>query len=248
MLPWEIARVGSESSYNPDISRAIAALLPPKFVNRERIGGDLLETELAQFAFAARYEELTATDAEDEFGPELALLRRRFRVESQGLDFRPRADAHRFWTGQLAPLDSSRIKLVVKLQLSDEVAGVDRFLRDADALIRRVKSFPWMNRRLQQHPRAYATIMYPDSGPSPLEQRSIRDHLETPWNARNARRSSEIAPLLEGGIRLRFKDESVDESWILLPDGRSLLESESPTRLRLPGEVPIINGEGEPAP
>jgi hypothetical protein len=47
MLPWVIkAPRGSFTTYNADVSRALARLLPEKFVNRDRITGAGLEHEL----------------------------------------------------------------------------------------------------------------------------------------------------------------------------------------------------------
>jgi hypothetical protein len=48
MLPWQVEMNGREfDDWDPALSRAIAALMPVKFTNRDRISGERLETTLA---------------------------------------------------------------------------------------------------------------------------------------------------------------------------------------------------------
>lgn len=47
MLPWEV-RGGAERTYNADISRAVSALLPSQTVNKQRLAGNRLRTDLEE--------------------------------------------------------------------------------------------------------------------------------------------------------------------------------------------------------
>jgi hypothetical protein len=64
MLPWVISRDGIElKTYNADIARAVASLMPDKFANRERLSGESLGYELAEavmFEIRDRWESLKA--------------------------------------------------------------------------------------------------------------------------------------------------------------------------------------------
>lgn len=49
LLPWRVFRSGTqEATFNAEISRSVAAILPPDFVNRSRLAGESLEKDLQQ--------------------------------------------------------------------------------------------------------------------------------------------------------------------------------------------------------
>jgi hypothetical protein len=74
MIPWSV-RAGKVAftTFNADISRKVASLLPPKSVNRQRLLGEFLKFELAGAAMA-RMEEETLNSS-------LSLLRSQYNVD-----------------------------------------------------------------------------------------------------------------------------------------------------------------------
>ena len=69
MLPWKVG--GGVDTYNSDISRAIAALLPPDTVNKERLAGSQFASELAESVMRSIEREYKLRGADDRVGAAL---------------------------------------------------------------------------------------------------------------------------------------------------------------------------------
>jgi hypothetical protein len=80
MLPWTFDGKNDES-YNADISRAVSALLPPKTVNKERLGGDDFLKELVDAVIGSIETGWNLLGTEDRAGDALRALRSTYIVE-----------------------------------------------------------------------------------------------------------------------------------------------------------------------
>ena len=254
MLPWQVTRAKRDArSFDPRIGRAIAALLPAGFLNRERIGGDELAAQLADTASGMWREELASAHAEEEHGGELAALKRRFHVERDhvgsimGFNSSMKDEV---WNGAVVRSGGDRIDYDLWLTARKQgLASVEPFLRDADGLERRVQALPWLVRYLKAHPHARATIQYRDDRSlGAYAQATILEDLRRDGHAALA---TAIAPQLDRSIGLYVENENRFAIWIVLPDGRALLHfsgSPGPAGLPLDHTSGVVMPDGTPSP
>lgn len=94
MLPWEIVRNGKTTrTYNANISRALVALLPKKFANRDRLSGKYLRQNLAVQVTREIKDQWNYLDVENKAGGTLNTLQENYKVISaeinsnHGVDF-----------------------------------------------------------------------------------------------------------------------------------------------------------------
>lgn len=241
MLPWRITRHGqTTTTYDPDLGRAIAALLPEKFINRDRLtGGSRFADELVLAAMSVWHDELETAGADEKYGRELAPLQKRFRIERQEIGSMSgfNSNMDEVWDGRLLGKDPSPIDFELCLSARDKIAGVEPFLRDADALSRRVRALPWVARYLAAHPDARAVIQYrDDQSISPKTQETIVRNLKQS----HAALATEIAPLLERSIGLYLELHDRFAIFVVLPDGRSVVNLASPP----PSDLPDVAAGG----
>lgn len=83
MLPWTIVRDRTTTTtYNPRISRAVAALLPKKFANRDRVAGNWFSRELARSVMRTIESDWKRLGAEHKAGKAIDRLKENYKVES----------------------------------------------------------------------------------------------------------------------------------------------------------------------
>src|SRR5262249_11421326 len=83
MLPWRVNRGGDEeSTYNADISRAIAALMPQNSLNRNRLGEEELKAWLSDAVMTHIKEQWDLLGVENRAPESFAQLRRDFEVQN----------------------------------------------------------------------------------------------------------------------------------------------------------------------
>ena len=171
MLPWQIVRGNRRvPSFDPEISRAVVALLPAfglgGAANQDGIAGFTLVDELVCNANALWGADLQReADAETDketYGAQLAQLRRRFQFSDDSLRYglfgRPES-----WNGTVRAANEPRVQFDLTLSIrAEHVVSLEPFLRDADGLSRRVRAVPWIARFLAAHPTATITITYHD--------------------------------------------------------------------------------------
>jgi hypothetical protein len=81
MLPWKVNLNGNEqTTYNADISRALAALMPIGSLNRNRLNDEELKTLLADAVMTRIKEEWDVLGVENRAPDSFAVLRRNFEV------------------------------------------------------------------------------------------------------------------------------------------------------------------------
>jgi len=81
VLPWRFSGNGTVA-FNADISRAVAALMPKKAVNRERLVGGAFDGELADAVMENIKYEWNVVDAENQVAGVLTRLRSAYVVET----------------------------------------------------------------------------------------------------------------------------------------------------------------------
>jgi hypothetical protein len=217
LLPWQV-RVGTNQfvSGNADISRAVAAILPPGFLLRDRLDRD--PAQLVDYGFfSVVHNYLIQSTLEETFG-ESAHLPRGFRLEQCWITAASRdripeaiqATAHRTnWPGGLTAPVSSRIACGVATNL-------DAALAEAGAKVELLLQQPWLRQRVLNTTNISVQLL--ERSP---DQPWMRTHMnQARRNAFYDRIQSEFSRTI--GFTMRESGERVSE-WALFEDGRLLL-------------------------
>jgi hypothetical protein len=238
MLPWHIARGGrTAASFDPDLGRAVAALLPPKFLNRARIGGEDLPNKLAGIAEMRWSADLAHDNTDERYGALLAPLRARFQVTHETIGHIWGFNANgEVWDAHLTSPDDPRVDFDLWLTASrDQLASPEPFLHDAPALARRVRSIPWIARLLKARSDASVSIEYRDDHSlSGFAQTQVLSDLR---RQNQTALANEVAGLLDRSVGVYINEPHGFAIWILLPDGRAFLHfSTLPPHSGMPAE------------
>ena len=145
MLPWTVQRGGeSLQTFNADISRAVAILLPKGVVNRERLAGAELDDLVVRAIELTIKRQWQQIGAEDQAGRALAVLRQHYAIRRSqvsdhiSLSFGPDSyDSSNKQTNLQADVrrQSFPTNLVVATVFPVEngnAVGIDSFLRNGD--------------------------------------------------------------------------------------------------------------------
>lgn len=173
MLPWEITRSGRKlKTYNANIARAVAALLPKEFANRERAAGEALRQVLAEAVMWQIKEQWDLLDAENRAGKHLRAIKQTFRVEAAEVNSYHSLDFGKEWingdpgfTNLQATLKRKdlpkNLRIGIALPLKNgEVEGVDSFLNGIDRYVKLVRSVPWLKQFMAANPDAIFELRY----------------------------------------------------------------------------------------
>lgn len=109
-------------TYNANISRAIASLLPKKFANRERINGEGLRHDLAEAVMRYIEDDWNLLDAENKAGKYLEALRSKFIVETAEIELRFITDCS--FSEKAMQIFAADMKAIGKESLVNEVAAI----------------------------------------------------------------------------------------------------------------------------
>jgi hypothetical protein len=165
MLPWEVVRRGRKvKTYNADIARAVVALIPKEFVNRDRLSGENLDRRLAEEVMFEIRDEWDLLDAENKAGKYFQALKQTFVIESAEVNSYHGVDFGEEWING----DPGVLNLQARLKRKDlpgnftigialpfengEVAGVDHFLGTLDRYVNLTLSVPWLKRFSRFYP------------------------------------------------------------------------------------------------
>ncbi len=165
MLPWVISRGGRKlKTYNANIGRAVASLMPDKFANKGRLAGKGLLYDLALAVMDEIKDRWELLNVENEAKPYLDQLRDRFTVTTAEIN-----PYHNVDYGQ-PPVngDSKEINLHATLRRPDfpknfsisvvlpfkdgKVENVDGFLNSIELYKGLALSVDWLNDYLTNHP------------------------------------------------------------------------------------------------
>jgi hypothetical protein len=165
MLPWRVKRSGEEiTTYNADVSRAIAALMPKNATNRSRIAGDGLDVDLAEAIMRHIEKDWKLLNVENRVGGTLTTLRAKYTVESADInpyhgvaygvawkDKQPHEENLHVVLRQ-ASFPPSFSESAIFLYRDGKVSGTEDFLLNAGKYEELVFSVPWLKSLAAEYP------------------------------------------------------------------------------------------------
>ncbi len=166
MLPWNISANGATSStFNSQISAAVAALMPEKATNKNRLDGRSFDVDLAEAVMKNVETDWNLLGVEDKAATTLVILRTEYAVKS--VDINPYHDVS-FGTkwnkgkGEEENLHATLTRgdfpknfydTVILLYKDGKVSGVEAFLHDAKHDEDLVLSVPWLAHLFAKSPK-----------------------------------------------------------------------------------------------
>ena len=164
MLPWELMRSGRKvKTCNANIARAVAALLPNDFVNRERLSGEDLNAVMAEYVMQEIEDKWEFLNAENRAGKHLEAIQQIFRVESAEVNSYHGVDFGEEWGNGDPGVENlqatlkradfpANLRIGIALRINNnEVDGVDNFLSSIDRYLALVRSVPWLKQLMRSH-------------------------------------------------------------------------------------------------
>jgi hypothetical protein len=173
MLPWTCKGRGTTiRSFNADVSRAVAALLPKGAINRSRLAGDGLEDLVVRAVEPAIKQRWQQIGAEDKAGNALAVLRQRYQIRRSevsdhiGLAYGPdqyHDSPHETNLQADVRLASFPTNLTVATVFPIEngnAVGLDNFMHVGAKYEQLVLANPWIMASLRKHSDLGAWLMF----------------------------------------------------------------------------------------
>jgi len=230
MIPLAIVENGDiRTSYNANLSRAIAALLPDSFTNRDRLSGERLSGRVADRVMLEFDDELNRLETRNRIGPELKRLEGRYTVKKTAIsrllsvDVGTIGETFPRWNAELYRNDVPRnVFIGVSLPFeNDKLTNFDVFLNKIDPLVDLPMSVPWLSKYVSDHPDTQIEVRFvTDRSMSP---KAFDYFLET-------MKALEAEPLARD-IQARIPESAFVEiyagskwsRWIILSDHRMVL-------------------------
>jgi hypothetical protein len=230
MLPWSMK---GRFTFNADISRAIAALLPADSVNKSTLEGDELASQLTYAVMASIEREWDLLGLEAHAGEALKTLRTAYEVITAELTpYLQREYGTYAYFDALKEIDlhatvrrpnfPSNVTDALVLRYADKkVEGVDAFLKSAAKYEDLALSVPWLNGYIRDNPHATVRISY-------VHDKSFGDKAMDVFAAdmkllgredlieQVKSQQADIALLL-------INDPNTESHWVLFPDKHMIL-------------------------
>jgi hypothetical protein len=231
MLPWKVNLSGNdETTYNADISRALAALMPADSLNRNRLDDAELKTYLAEAVMRRIKEQWDVLGMENRAPDSFAVLRRNFEVQHARIT--PYRSADYGYVGNetgsheenlLATLRQPSLPAnvaedVVLLFRDGTVEGVAEIADRIDPYVALALSVPWLNEYRANHPeqKMYIRFVHDHS----FSQKAMQNFAADMRQLGKQSLADEVASV-QNEAALVFLDYGSD--WIILPDKRMIL-------------------------
>jgi hypothetical protein len=231
MLPWGVSLNGTEqTTYNADISRAIAALMPNGSLNRNRLSDEELKRGLADAVMTSIEDKWDLLDVENRAPESFATLRRHFEVEHARINAY-RSDDHGYVRNEPRPHEENLLATLQRPSLPQHTAEdvvllfQDGKIEGVEDLAERIApyealalSVPWLNRYLADHPEQnmYIRFVHDRSFSTKGMQNFAADMKKLGKEAL----VNEVATVQDKAT-LVFLDYGSE--WIILPDKRMIL-------------------------
>ena len=173
MLPWTVELGGATHvTYNANISRAIAAILPKKTVNRPLISGEGLLDVLRTTVEHALEPELNLVDADNRAAAALDELRKHYTVAESEINEFHHPEYGTKWSRNQphetnlhaeltrADLPPNVTEAIVLRYKDGKVEGLDAFLSSVNKYESLFLSVPWLANYVREHEEVPARISY----------------------------------------------------------------------------------------
>jgi hypothetical protein len=169
MLPWTSSSDGKKTrTYNADISRAVAKLLPNGAVNKDRLQGRGLMDQIVFEMGGSIKQRWQQIGAEDRAGDALAILREKYIIHRSDvsmlndLHFGPSpAGAEALQADvRLASFPENLVVATVFPLEDGKAIGLNNFLGDGDRYERIVLDNPWIMASLRKHRDRVAWLIF----------------------------------------------------------------------------------------
>jgi hypothetical protein len=231
MLPWKLNLNGSEeATYNADISRALATLMPAGSLNRNRLNDDELKTWLADGVMTRIKEQWDVLGVENRAPESFAMLRRNFEVQHarinpyRSVDYgyvgneKGPHEENLLATLQQPSLPPNVAEDVVLLFRNAKIEGVAEIADRISPYVALALSVPWLNEYRANHPEQKMYIRF-------VHDRSFSDKAMQSFSGDMKQLgkqslADEVAKV-QNKAALVFLDYGSD--WIVLPDKRMIL-------------------------
>lgn len=226
MIPW-LAGPDKTKTFNADISRAVAALLPEDAVNQKRLAGETLSAEYTDSLLEFQlHEQLRIIGAEDAFDGQLESIKKRFTITSMSegallsddLNGEPSLQMH--LKNALLP---ENVSIYMTLWTSgDRIANVSDAISVADRCTQLTLSVPWLKTFLSRN-RDWSTEI------RVVQNQAISQHLATSLlNDLRKNGKAELASMLQPIVpRMAYLylngPGGAYSRWFVLPNREMLL-------------------------
>ena len=173
MLPWCITSQGkTQKTYNADISRALFALLPPKFDNRDRLTEHGLADMIGENTANTVEQRWNLLGAQHASGDALAVLKNAYEVRSATVDSYHDLAFGKAWDGGEPHEENLHATLwrhgfpegftvtAILLRQNGNTEGASELLKRAPAYEDLVFSVPWLDDYLKSHPKERTWLFY----------------------------------------------------------------------------------------
>jgi hypothetical protein len=169
MLPWQI---DGRETYNAQVSRAVANLMPKDTVNRERLAGDDFSKEFGEGVMQFIEKDWKLLDARNQAGGALDQIKSKYQILAAKVNPYHNVNYGVEWDSGKPHETNLHVtvrKSTFPKSLSDEVVlrmsgsepeGVDRFLGSASKYEDLVLSTPLFQEYFRDHPRTPVWISY----------------------------------------------------------------------------------------
>lgn len=232
MLPWSMK--GRHLTYNADISRAVASLLPAESVNQRALAGDGLAFDLTNAVMASIEPEWNLLGSEERAGESLKMLRTAYEVVTAEITPYQLPEYGRYdYSGAPEEMNlhaavrrssfPANLTDALVLHYSDrkKVEGVDEFLKLAARYEDLALSVPWLNGYIRDNPRVAVRISY-------VHGKSFGDRAMRVFAADMKLRGREdlieqVKSQQAGIALLVIGDTHAESYWLLFPDKHMVL-------------------------
>jgi hypothetical protein len=230
MLPWNI-KGQNEATYNAEISRAVASLLPASALNKDRLAGDELASQLADEVMTSIQRQWNLLGSEERAGEALKTLRTAYRIVSAEIG----SWHHPEYGTATYKGESEEMNLHVAIRRTNfsrnvtdalvlryeqgRAEGVDEFLKSAEKYEGLVFSVPWLNKYIRDHPRVTVGISY-------VHDKSFGDKAMRVFAADMERRKDlieQVKSLQADIVLLLVGNIDAKSYWLLFPDKHMML-------------------------
>lgn len=233
MLPWKIEGTSeSGETYNKNISVAVAAMLPRKATNRERISGDGLDLALAWVVMDALKDDWNLSNVKAHAGEALGRIGNAYTILNA--DINPYHDVTfgvyvNYGKGEEGEenlhLDLKRADFpqgffvtAVLLYQHGKVVGVDDFLQNAPRFEDLALSVPWLTKLHAKYPKWGTTLLWVHD--KSLSDKGLKNFAADMHNIGKDALVNEVKNVQS---EVAVLNVSYGDWWLILPDRRMIL-------------------------